>query len=83
VAITLSPTVTARQLPDRDIVDNVEENNMFIAQLPQSVQALILANAEFFLTGMDLTEAEIAETIENIKSEKICNVLNDDGTFIF
>jgi hypothetical protein len=55
---------------------------MYIAELPDGVQALIAKCAIKYLKEQGLSEDEISETIRNIMDERIENVLNEDGTFI-
>lgn len=55
---------------------------IFIRQLPITEQRNIIMHVEKYLFGMGVPEDKITECLENIMDEKICNVLNSDGTLI-
>jgi hypothetical protein len=54
----------------------------YICQLPESVQNFIVRQAILYLSEQRDEPYKIEETIENIKNEKICNVLTEDGNWI-
>ena len=57
------------------------DRNQFIASLPASDQAEIVARLYTKLDSEGYTAQEIAEATVNVLDERVCNVMDDDGTF--
>lgn len=47
----------------------------FVCELPQEVQNEIRKDAKKILNQLDLSEAEKAETLENVMNEKLINII--------
>lgn len=54
---------------------------IFISQLPITEQQGIIFHATRYLRATGMDENTITECLNNIMDEKICNVLNEDGSF--
>ncbi len=54
---------------------------IFISQLPITEQQGIIFRATAYLRQSGMDEDSIEECLSNIMDEKICNVLNEDGSF--
>lgn len=54
---------------------------IFISQLPITEQQSVIFRASAYLRQSGMAEDDITECLANIMDEKICNVLNEDGSF--
>lgn len=54
---------------------------IFICQLPITEQQSIIFRVSAYLRQSGMAEDDITECLANIMDEKICNVLNEDGSF--
>jgi len=55
-------------------------NPIFICQLPITEQQAIIFRASAYLRQSGMAEDDITECLSNIMDEKICNILNEDGS---
>jgi len=59
----------------------MSDRNTFISALPAEKQADIVSRLYTKLDDEGYTAQEIAEVTVNVLSERVCNVMDDDGTF--